>query len=97
MRWELNPMFTPQSIEQSIKLGLSMLERVRADLQSGELTDWGMYSDSSGGYCFAETDEQTLHATILKWMPFVSFDIKPVLTVDQVIGNIKQIASTAKR
>jgi len=97
LRWQLNPMFTPTNPEERVKLWLSMLELVRAELKSGSLTDWGMCNDVSGGYCFADTDEKSLHATIMKWMPYVSFDIKPVLTVDQTIENIKQVAAAAKR
>jgi hypothetical protein len=83
--------------EERVKLRLGMLEQVKADLKSNALTDWGVCNDNSEGYCFAETDEKTLHATILKWMPYVSFDIKAVLTVDQVMANIKQVASAAKK
>jgi len=97
LRWQLNPMFTPPNPEERVKLWLSMLELVRTDLKSGSLTDWGICNDSSGGYCFAETDEKSLHATIVKWIPHVSFEIKPVLTVDQDITNIKQVAAAAIR
>lgn len=92
MRWQLNPMLVPMNPEERVKLWLSMLELVKADLTSGALTDWGMYSDSSGGYAFAETDEKTLYASILRWFPYVNFDIKPVLTVDQIIDTIKSVA-----
>jgi len=61
------------------------------------LTDWGICNDNSAGYCFAGTDEKTLHATLLKWLPYVSFEIKPVLTVDQVIANINHVAAAAKK
>ena len=97
MRWQLNPMFTPANPEERVKLWLSMLEMVRADLQSGSLTDWGICSDISAGYAFAEGDEKTIHASILKWIPYLNFDIKPVLSVDNVIANIKQAASAAKK
>jgi hypothetical protein len=93
MRWQLNPILIPTNPEERMKLWLSMLELVRADLKSGGLTDWGICSDSSAGYAFAETDEKTLHTTILKWIPHVNFDIKPVLTVDQTIDSIKRIAA----
>jgi hypothetical protein len=97
MRWHLNPTFIPTNPEERVKLWMSMLELVKADLKSGALSDWGMCSDSSGGYGFAETDEKTLHTTILRWIPYVSFDIKPVLTVDQIIDSIKRAATGAKK
>ncbi len=97
MKWQLDPLFTPHHPEERVTLWLSMLEMVKADLKSGGLADWGVCNDNSEGYCFAETDEKTLHATILKWMPYVRFEVKPVLTVDQVIANIKQLAAATKK
>jgi len=97
MRWQLNPMFIPANPEERVKQWLTMLEMVRADLKSGALTDWGICNDLSGGYAFAEADEKTVHASVLKWSPYVNFDIKAVLTVDQNIANIKQVAAAMKK
>jgi len=32
---------------------------------------------------------------MLKWMPYVDFDVKPVLDVDQAIDAIKKAAAAA--
>ncbi len=90
-------MLIPTNPEERVKLWISMLELVKADIKSGALGDWGMCSDSSGGYAFAETDEKTLHTTILRWMPYVNFNIKPVMTADQVIDSIKRAAAGPKK
>jgi hypothetical protein len=74
-----------------------MLEMVKADLKSGALTVWGIWCDSSAGFAFAETDEVSLHAAILKWMPYIVFDNKPVLSVDQVLTNIRKAAAAVKK
>lgn len=97
MRWQMNHTFIPPDPEARVKLWLTMLEMVKAELKAGGLTDWGICSDSSAGYAFAETDEKTLHATILKWIPYIQFNVKPVLPVEQVIANIKQVAAAAKK
>ncbi len=96
MKWHLNSMLIPTNPDERVKLWITMLEMVRADLKSGALIDWGICSDSNAGYAFADTDEKSLHATILKWVPYVIFDIKPVIAVDQVVANIKQVAAAAK-
>ena len=96
MRWHLNHAFIPTNPEERVKLWMAMLEMVKADLKSGAIRDWGICSDDSGGYAFAETDEKTLHTTILKWIPYVSFNIKPVLTADQTMESIRQ-ATEAKK
>ena len=97
MRWHMNPLTVPVNPEERGKLWITMLEMVKADLKSGTLTDWGVWFDSSGGYAFADTDEVSLNAAILKWMPYIVYDIKPVLSVDQVLANIKKAAAAAKK
>jgi hypothetical protein len=97
MRWQLNPMLVSTNPEERTKQWMMMLEMVRAELKSGTMKDWGICSDASAGYAFAETDEKSLHASILKWMPYIHFDIKPVLTVDECIANIKQVAAAMKK
>jgi hypothetical protein len=97
MMWNQNPMLTPPNPEERVKLWISMLEFVKADLKSGALSDWGMCNDASAGYAFAETEEMSLYTTILRWMPYVSFNVKPVLTVDQTIESFKRAAAGAKK
>lgn len=104
MRWHFNPTAIPKNPEEQGKLMLSMLETVRADLNSGALTDWGLCRDASGqcsdsseGYMLAESDEKTIHATIRKWSPYVMFDIKAVMTVDQTIAAIRLAVTAAKK
>lgn len=93
MRWEINQLLCPANPEERVKNWLSMLEMVKADLKSGALKDWGMCSDASGGYAFAETDEKSLYMSVLKWFPYIIFDVKPVLTVDQIVDSIKTVAA----
>lgn len=96
MRWHLNPMLIPTNPEERTKLWMTLLERVKGNLRSGELTDWGICNDSSAGYAFADTDEASLHSSIMKYVPYISFDIKPVLTIDQTIESLKKAAGKNK-
>jgi len=97
MRWQLDPTKIPVNPEERTKLWLSMLEMVKADLNAGVLKDWGICSDASCGYGFSELSEVDLYTALLKWMPYVSFDIKPVLTVNQAIESIKKAVAAAKK
>ena len=92
IRWELDPTKIPLDPEERTKHYLKMLDMVKADLKAGVLKDWGMCSDASGGYAFSELSEVDLYTALLKWMPYVDFDIKPVLDVDQVIASLKKAA-----
>ncbi len=75
-----------------------MLEKVKTDMKNGRLVDWGNNADGSGGYSIREAANETdLFTWMLKWMPHVNFEVKPVLTVDQTIESIKKAATEAKR
>ncbi|MCU0627977.1 MAG: hypothetical protein MUE45_00590 [Methanoregulaceae archaeon] len=93
----MNPMTVPADPADRVKYWLSLLEGVRAQLKSGDLKDWGITCDNAEGYCFADTDEKTLHATVVTWLPYIQFDIRPVIGVDEVIAHVKSAAAAAKK
>jgi Domain of unknown function (DUF3303) len=96
LKWKLNPLTTPEDPEKRVKLWVSMLEMVKASLKSGEFIDWGAYVDINGGYCIGEGTEVEAFASMLKWTPYVIFDAKPVLSVDQAIGEINKAIAGSK-
>ncbi len=96
VRWQMNTQFTPVDPEERGKLCMSMLDMVKAGLKTGAFTDLRVCYDASAGYAFSELSEQDLYETMLKWMPYMEFDVKPVLDVDQVIESIKKVAAAAK-
>jgi hypothetical protein len=51
IKWKLNPLTEPEDPEKRVKLWLSMLEMVKADLKSGRFSEWGAHSDINSGYC----------------------------------------------
>jgi hypothetical protein len=91
VKWQLNPIATPADPEQRVKGWLSMLDAVKGEMQSGRMKDWGQCCDGSAGYCIIEAASETdVFTSLLKWMPYVNFDAKPVITVDQTIASIKK-------
>ena len=94
VKWQLNPLAIPADPEQRVKGWLSMLDAVKTDMQTGRIKDWGNCSDGSGGYAIVEaSSEADLFTSLLKWMPYVSFDAKPVTTVDETIASIKKASA----
>jgi hypothetical protein len=90
IKWTKNESLMPQDPAMMANLQLAMLEGVKAFLKSGKIIDWGSYFDASGGYFIAEGNESELFDQMLKWYPYISFDGKPVLNVDQVIEAINK-------
>ena len=96
VRWQLNPLANPPDPEERVKIWMKMLEEVRKDIKSGVFKDWAICSDMSAGYCTTELDEAMLHTGILKYVPYIAFDIKLVLSLDQSIESIKRAVAAAK-
>jgi len=66
-------------------------------LQSGKLKDWGTVPGEASGYAIKEVASETdLLTDSLKFMPYVNFDVKPILTVDQAIESFKKAAAQAQ-
>ena len=96
IRWHMNPHTTPTNPEERVKLWMTLLEGVKNDFKAGIFKDWGNCSDLREGYCISELDEKMLDTAILKYVPYIIFDIRPVLTVDQVVESIQRAVAAAK-
>lgn len=93
VRWQVNPRTIPADPEQRAKLWMMLLERVKADVDSKTIIDWGIFADASGGYTIRETDEETLMAAIFKMNSYILCDVKPVLTIYQAKESLKKAAA----
>lgn len=90
VRWRMNPKETFKTAEERGKFLLHVLEGVKADMQAGLIKDWGSCIDGAGGYSIYEVvSEAALFASLRKWMPQVVFDVRQVLTVEQVLESRK--------
>jgi hypothetical protein len=97
VRWQSNPQMIPSIPEERRKLLLSMLEMVKQDIQGGKVKDWGNFPGESGGYSIMEEASETdLLTSLLKFMPYVTFEVKPVLTVDQTIESYRRAVAAAQ-
>ena len=99
VKWWLSPEMTAtiHTLEERVKLWLSMLEMIEADIRAGVLKDWGACADLSGGYGIVEVaSEADLYTFLLKWIPYVNFDARPVITARQTIESLKKAAAAAK-
>jgi len=89
--WEMEPTLVLPDREEELKGWLSGLEAVKADMRAGLVKDFGMFAGGMSGYGVWEVaSEAELFTHLLKWMPGVNMEVKPVLTVDQCIEAIKK-------
>ncbi len=94
--WKKNPSLMPDDPVKMAKMSLSLLEMVKADLKSGKFADWGVYCNGFSGYLIIEGSEVDIMPTLLKYMPHVLFDVKPVINVDQAVEAINKAVTESK-
>jgi len=84
--WKVNTQALPANIDESLKLLQETNAWMKAEMASGNIKDYGEYVDGSGGYAVAVTDDITkLYSGLMEFWPYVEFDTKPVITIDQTI------------
>jgi hypothetical protein len=91
--WKLDASKLPEKPEEQISLYIKQLNMVKEDLTKNKL-DWGLFAGSNSGYSIVEGTEQEIDFTSLKYQPYVKFKVYPVLSVDQVLENIKKLSQT---
>ena len=96
IKWQLNTQLIPVDPKERFGAWMKMMEMVKANLESGMITNWGIYSDASGGYAFSKLSQPDLYTMVLKWSPYVMFDAKPVLGVEEVLESMKKAAESGQ-
>jgi hypothetical protein len=84
----MNTLAIPADPQQAARIWSALSEGVTGQLKSGEILDWGIYPDGSGGYGLFDDGGnadamQLVLARSLAKMPFVISDVRPVLDVEQ--------------
>jgi hypothetical protein len=97
IKWEIDHIKIPDDPEKRAKLWFSLLGMVKNDLESNVLKDWGQCSDASCGYAFSELSEKDLYIALLKYIPYIIFDVKPSLTVYQCIDSLEKAVAPMKK
>lgn len=83
IRWHVDNSKMPAAPEETGKLLISMLETVEAGLHTGKLNDWGQLGNGQDGYAISELSEEALFVCMVQWMPFITFEVFPVVSADQ--------------
>ena len=97
VRWRMNPKECFKTAEERNMFMQRVLVETRALLQSGLMKDWGGYVDGTGGYLILELpSEMEAFASLRPWMPQVDFDVRQVLTVDQLVEMRRTLPTEAQ-
>ncbi|KCZ73321.1 hypothetical protein ANME2D_00387 [Candidatus Methanoperedens nitroreducens] len=89
--WRVDTMRVPENIKEQMTLSAKLLDMVKEDFKKG-LLDWGEFVGGNVGYAIAEGTEQEIALTLAKYMPYVRFKVKPVLSLSQVEEVMKTLS-----
>ncbi len=90
--WEVDVTKVADKPEERSENWTMMLNMVKEALDSGRMTDWGEFAGRISGYTITEGTEQEIALELLRYVPYIKFKTYPVISVDQVLENIKALS-----
>jgi hypothetical protein len=97
VEWKQNLSVMPDDPAKLGKINISLLEMVKADVKSNKITDWGVYCNGFSGYTIIEGTHDEIMTELLKYMPYILFEVKPVINEDQAIEAVKVVSQMMKK
>ena len=64
------------------------LERIKEGIDTGRLKMWGISPAGGSGYAITEAEGKELLAMTASWSPYVTFEVAPMLSVDEAIETM---------
>ena len=89
--WEVDQTRAPVSPQERGAGWGALMDMVKEDLKKGISKDWGAFVGEINGYAVAEGTEVEIANMSQKYVPFVIFEIHPVMSVKQVDEVIKAL------
>ena len=89
--WEANEYSMPIDQEERVKLIMFMLESVKKDMENGDLKMWGISSGGGNGYGISERSANEIFAVLMKYTAYIRFEVKPMISLDEMIGVMKEM------
>ena len=87
--WEIGPASVPTDPKERGGAWLAMIEVLKADMKKGFHKDWGAFPAEMKGYSIAESTETDLVSLCLPYLPYVKFEVHPVVSMTQEEKIIK--------
>jgi len=76
-----------------MKVSLSSLEMTKANIDTGSTKDWGVYAGGGEGYAIGEGSETEIYESALRFAPYFSFEVIPVIPFGQHYETFKKRAA----
>lgn len=87
--WESNMSTWPSDPAERMKLINTHIEMTKQDLDSGIVKVWGASPGGGKGFAITEGGGKESLAGLLKYTPYYTFNIAPMLSVDEIVEVMK--------
>jgi hypothetical protein len=89
--WEIDTTKTPEDPKAKKAQYLAFGDLVKKQLQEGAVKEWGLFLGSAEGYNIFEGSNVELQTLIGMWTPFIRFNTRELMTIDEVIKANKAL------
>lgn len=89
--WEVDMSKLPTDPKELMGMQMKMLENTKQGLDTGQMIDWGSFVGEFKGYGIAEGTAKDMAKATAQFAPYVIFNFKEVLSVDEVLETIKSM------
>lgn len=99
VRWHVDnsKLKLPTTAAEIGKLFSAMLKMAKVDLHFGSFSDWGQFGNGMEGYALSELEDRVaLAAVMFKYRPIITWEIYPVLNVDESKTVIEEAAEAVQ-
>ncbi len=90
--WELNLDKMPDDPKMRGEGWAMMLQMIKQDIKDGINLDWGTFVGETQGYTVSESEPVELAKNLQRFAPFVIFEVRQVLSVDDVMEVAKSLS-----
>jgi len=89
--WEMDSSKVPTDPKERATLLNRQIEMTKKMLAEGQILDWGLFAGGGAGYSIAEGTEADALKRVMQFMPYVKFQVQPVLSIDAVAEVMKSL------
>ena len=82
--WEIDNNRWPADPKESMALIMKQIEMTKQGFAQGQLTDWGIFPGSNGGFAVSEGDAAAVMMGCQQYAPYCTFNVQTVLSLDEV-------------
>jgi hypothetical protein len=90
--WEIDQTRIPVDPKERGAGWSALMVMVRKNLEIGLTKDWGAFVGEASGYAIYEGTELEVMNAIQQYIPFASFQVHPIASVDQVSEMIESLS-----